>query len=89
VPLFLLSGLVREAGMKVVLTGEGADELLSGYSIFKEDKVRRFWARNPSSTMRPALAGKLHPEVAAGGTRGTDLWSRVFGSDLEATDQPF
>jgi asparagine synthase (glutamine-hydrolysing) len=89
VPLFLLSGLVRQAGMKVVLTGEGADELLSGYSIFKEDKVRRFWARNPASTMRPALAGKLHPEVAAGGTRGTELWSRFFGRDLEATDHPF
>ncbi|HEY3139540.1 MAG TPA: asparagine synthase (glutamine-hydrolyzing) [Acidimicrobiales bacterium] len=89
VPLFLLSGLVREAGMKVVLTGEGADELLAGYSIFKEDAVRRFWARRPSSTMRPALAGKLHPEVAASGTRGTDLWARFFRRDLEATDHRF
>jgi asparagine synthase (glutamine-hydrolysing) len=89
VPLFLLSGLVREAGMKVVLTGEGADELLSGYSIFKEDAVRRFWARRPGSKMRPSLAGKLHPEVAAGGTRGTELWSRFFGRDLGATDHPF
>ena len=89
VPLYLLSGLVREAGMKVVLTGEGADELLSGYSIFKEDAVRRFWARRPESSMRPSLAGKLHPEVAAGGTRGTELWSRFFGRDLGATDHPF
>ena len=89
VPLFLLSGLVREAGMKVVLTGEGADELLAGYSIFKEDAVRRFWARRPGSSMRPSLAGKLHPEVAAGGTRGTELWSRFFGRDLGATDHPF
>jgi asparagine synthase (glutamine-hydrolysing) len=89
VPLFLLSGLVREAGMKVVLTGEGADELLSGYSIFKEDAVRRFWARRPESSWRPSLAGKLHPEVAAVGTRGTELWSRFFGRDLRATDHPF
>jgi asparagine synthase (glutamine-hydrolysing) len=89
VPLYLLSGLVREAGMKVVLTGEGADELLAGYSIFKEDAVRRFWARRPDSTLRPSLAGKLHPEVAAGGTRGTELWSRFFGRDLGATDNPF
>jgi asparagine synthase (glutamine-hydrolysing) len=89
VPLYLLSGLVREAGMKVVLTGEGADELLAGYSIFKEDAVRRFWARRPDSSMRPSLAGKLHPEVAAGSTRGTELWSRFFGRDLGATDHPF
>lgn len=89
VPLFLLSGLVRQAGMKVVLTGEGADELLAGYSIFKEDAVRRFWARQPTSTWRPALAARLHPEVAAAGTRGTELWSRFFGRDLTATDHPF
>jgi asparagine synthase (glutamine-hydrolysing) len=89
VPLFLLSGLVRRAGMKVVLTGEGADELLAGYSIFKEDAVRRFWARRPESSWRPALARRLHPEVAAAGARGTELWSRFFGRDLTATDHPF
>jgi len=89
VPLYLLSGLVRDAGMKVVLTGEGADELLAGYSIFKEDRVRRFWARRPDSSMRPALFSRLHPEVQAGGARGTDMWARFFGRDLTATDLPF
>jgi asparagine synthase (glutamine-hydrolysing) len=89
VPLFLLSGLVREAGMKVVLTGEGADELFAGYSLFKEDAVRRFWARQPDSAWRPALAGRLHPEVAAAGSRGTELWSRFFGRHLTETDHPF
>ena len=43
-PLYLLSRLVRENGYKVVLTGEGADEVLGGYDIFKEAKIRRFWA---------------------------------------------
>ena len=89
VPLYLLSGLVRDAGMKVVLTGEGADELLAGYSIFKEDRVRRFWARRPDSAMRPALFARLHPEVQAGGARSTDMWARFFGRDLAAVDQPF
>ena len=90
VPLFLLSGLVREAGMKVVLTGEGADELLAGYSVFKEDALRRFWARNPASSMRPALAGKLHPEVSgASAARATDMWARFFGRDLDSVDDPF
>jgi asparagine synthase (glutamine-hydrolysing) len=35
-PMFLLSKLVRDSGFKVVLTGEGADEFLAGYDIFKE-----------------------------------------------------
>ena len=89
VPLYLLSGVVREAGMKVVLTGEGADELLAGYSVFKEDRVRRFWARRPESTLRPALFARLHPEVQAGGARATAMWSRFFGRDLAAVDHPF
>jgi asparagine synthase (glutamine-hydrolysing) len=60
-PLFLLSRLVREQGYKVVLTGEGADEMLGGYDIFKEAKVRRFWARQIESASRPKLLGKLYP----------------------------
>lgn len=34
VPLYLLSGLVRDSGYKVVITGEGSDEILGGYDIF-------------------------------------------------------
>ena len=60
-PLFLLSALVHGSGYKVVLTGEGADEFLAGYDIFREDKVRRFWARNPDSEIRPLLLGRLYP----------------------------
>lgn len=60
-PLFLLSRLVREQGYKVVLTGEGADEMLGGYDIFKEAKVRRFWARQIDSRHRPKLLQRLYP----------------------------
>ncbi len=60
-PLFLLSRCVHDAGFKVVLTGEGADEMLGGYDIFKEAKVRRFCARQPESKFRAALLGKLYP----------------------------
>ena len=60
-PMFLLSQLVRENGFKVVLTGEGADEVFGGYDIFKEAKIRRFWARDLESTRRPLLLKRLYP----------------------------
>lgn len=84
-PLFLLSKRVRERGMKVVLTGEGADELFAGYHIFREDKVRRFWARQPKSTCRPTLLGQLHPYLARDLGRAGGFLAAFFGRDLEQT----
>jgi asparagine synthase (glutamine-hydrolysing) len=60
-PMFLLSRLVRDRGFKVVLTGEGADEILGGYDIFKEAKIRRFWSLFPDSKRRPTLLRRLYP----------------------------
>jgi len=60
-PLYLLSRLVRENGYKVVLTGEGADEILGGYDIFKEAKIRRFWGQNSESRWRSLLLKRLYP----------------------------
>ena len=61
VPLFLLSDVVRKSGYKVVLTGEGADEVFGGYNIFREAKVRRFLAKYPDSQSRAELIGQLYP----------------------------
>lgn len=44
-----LSELVREQGIKVILTGEGADELFAGYVGYKFDKLREMQAGNSSS----------------------------------------
>ena len=63
-PMFMLSKLVRDSGYKVVLTGEGADEFLAGYDIFKEAKIRRFWAAQPESTLRPKLLQRIYSDVA-------------------------
>lgn len=63
VPLYLLSKKVREEGYKVVLTGEGADEIFGGYNIFKETKVRKFWSVDPNSKLRPKLLQKLYPYI--------------------------
>ena len=64
-PLFLLSKLVRENNFKVVLTGEGADEVLGGYDIFKETKIRQFCVRFPDSKYRPLLFKRLYPYLPA------------------------
>jgi asparagine synthase (glutamine-hydrolysing) len=37
---YLLSRAVRNDGYKVVLTGEGSDEILGGYAHFREDMLR-------------------------------------------------
>jgi asparagine synthase (glutamine-hydrolysing) len=63
-PMYLLSRLVRNSGYKVVLTGEGSDEMLGGYDIFKEAKIRAFWAAQPDSSKRPLLLKRLYPYLA-------------------------
>lgn len=88
VPLFLLSRTVRRAGMKTVLTGEGADELLAGYSVFKEDAIRRFWARRPDSNLRPLLLDRIHHYVGDSGSRSA-LWRGFFAHGLADTRHPF
>jgi asparagine synthase (glutamine-hydrolysing) len=60
-PMYLLASLVHELGYKVVVTGEGADEMLGGYDLFKEAKVRRFWASAPDSALRARLLERLYP----------------------------
>jgi len=62
-PLFQLSKLVRKNNIKVVLTGEGSDEILGGYDLFREAKIRRFWAKNPVSKMRPLLIRRLYSYI--------------------------
>lgn len=86
-PLLLLSKFVNDAGFKVVLTGEGADELFGGYNIFQEAMVRRFWARMPQSQQRPRLLGKLYPYLSRDLQRGGGFMMEFFkGGMLDVTD---
>ena len=82
-PLMLLSRSVREHEVKVVLTGEGADEVFGGYDIFKEARIRRFWARNPGSTWRPALLEKLYPYLKHSPAATRAMTRRFYGQGLD------
>ena len=86
-PMFLLSKLVRENNFKVVLTGEGSDEIFAGYDIFKEDRVRRFWARQPSSKTRPMLLQRLYPDIfTPGSSRAATFLESFFRRGLSLVD---
>ena len=62
VPMYLLSAQTRAAGIKVVLSGEGADEAFLGYDLFKEVTLRRQWAGLAEDQRRTQLA-RLYPHL--------------------------
>lgn len=88
-PLFLLAKLVRKSGFKVVLTGEGADEMLGGYDIFKEAKIRRFWAQNPNSRWRPSLLRRLYPYMDGIQRQPLGYLKNAFHVDEKCVSNPF
>ncbi len=68
---FALSRATREAGVGVVLTGEGADEILGGYPFFVKDSIRHSCA-SEQEALRQGLG---MPE---------DDFSRMLRMDLPA-----
>src|SRR6056297_3123333 len=89
VPLFSLSRLVRESHFKVVLTGEGADEVFGGYNIFKEAKLRQFWARQPDSKWRPRLVERLYPYIFKDASRAGLFLQQFFSVKDSNISDPF
>ena len=87
-PMRRLSGLVRASGYKVVLTGEGADEALGGYDLFKEAKIRQFWARHPQSEWRPLLLKALYPYLETAGAQAKTYLRNFYGIGLDDPHQP-
>ncbi|MBA1157019.1 asparagine synthase (glutamine-hydrolyzing) [Microvirga mediterraneensis] len=87
-PLFMLSGLVRDHGFKVVLTGEGADEVFAGYDIFKEAAVRRFCARQPRSRFRSHLFRRLYPYLPNLSQQTPEYLTSFFCGGDDASDSP-
>jgi len=88
VPMRLLSASVQRDGYKVVLTGEGADEVLGGYDIFKEAKIRQFWARRPDSTWRALLLKRLYPWLGTAGSQALPYLRNFYGVGLDEPRAP-
>jgi asparagine synthase (glutamine-hydrolysing) len=87
-PMYMLSRKVREQNIKVVITGEGADEIFAGYNIFKEAKIRRFWANEPNSTMRPRLLSGLYPYLPMMKNSNNMALKMFFGYKMNETNNP-
>jgi len=87
-PMSLLAKNVKKHNIKVVITGEGADELLGGYNIFKETKIRHFWAKDPQSKYRPLLLKKLYPYLPQMNNANSNILKMFFGYKLKETASP-
>ncbi len=86
-PLLTLSRMVRESGGKVVLTGEGSDEIFLGYDLYAETRARLFWARRPASRWRPALLRRLYPYLPLGG-QGDAVLRATYGPGIDRPGAP-
>jgi asparagine synthase (glutamine-hydrolysing) len=77
---FLLSRAVRDAGIKVVFTGEGADEMLGGYPYFRLD------ALNDNATLGAAEKSALIDEMlgANQATRAIMMPAEVASAEMQA-----
>jgi asparagine synthase (glutamine-hydrolysing) len=87
-PMYSLSKRVRQNNIKVVITGEGADEMLAGYNVFKEAKIRHFWSRQPLSKFRPLLLKKLYPYIPQISEANSNFLKFFFGYKLLETSSP-
>jgi len=87
-PMLILSKLVRDNNIKVVITGEGSDEILAGYDIFREAMIRQFWAKQPGSSLRPMLLKRIYPDIPHLRNASPNILKMFFGYKLEDTGNP-
>ena len=89
-PMYLLSKEVAKKGHKVVFSGEGADEILFGYDIFFENRIRLFWSKNLKSKFRPLLFKKLYDYLPQfKNSRYFEMIKDFYKVNLKKTDSIF
>jgi asparagine synthase (glutamine-hydrolysing) len=62
--------------------------MFAGYDLFREGKVRRFWARAPESAWRARLLERLYPYLARSPVAQQAMARRFFGRNLTAWREP-
>ena len=77
IPLIALSEFVKQNNFKVVLTGEGADEIFCGYDIFREIKARLFFKNHPRFYSDKIFAEKAYA-YASGAPENNRINSHFF-----------
>lgn len=80
---YLLSRAVQAAGIKVVFTGEGSDEMLGGYPYFRVD------ALNDDATLSTAERSRLLDEMLGtnAATRAFMMPQAVTGAEMQAVER--
>jgi asparagine synthase (glutamine-hydrolysing) len=63
--------------------------MLGGYDIFKEFKIRAFWASQPDSRLRPLLLRRLYPYQRATQSQSAGYLKAFFHVDSRDTESPF
>jgi asparagine synthase (glutamine-hydrolysing) len=85
--MFHLAKITRECGVKVVVGGDGADEIFLGNKVFKQAAVRRFCMRRPQSSARRLLFNRIDA-AADECASSSDSWSSLLNA-AEPTDPLF
>ncbi len=81
-PLYLLAKHVRENNIKVVLTGEGADEVFYGYDVFKECRIREFYKSKRNFQSARLLISSIYPYIKELSDRSASFSCHYFLDEL-------
>lgn len=87
-PMYLLSRAVHEDGIKVVLSGEGADEVFLGYDIFKETRIRALAHGGAGDDEIRTLVDALYPHESHLHTGQTSPLFALFKQFTNQIDDP-
>ncbi len=83
VPLYLLSNLVNRNNIKVVLSGEGADEIFCGYDIFKELIIRKHYLKKKNLDIVKALLFRIYHYINASPVSNSDFSATYFSDSID------